>query len=194
MAGEAEAPAISLPEGSGEILCGSLSHKTPASVSARHRGRLKRSFCCVPIIAFKNSSILPSLEKKPTTGSSLCAIESIGSRARMPESCRTLRSPHPVPGYYGNGCRHNFVPSDLSPKILVPPGFPSSSALALMICKPAPYRSHKEFGSQDSSDCYPPRKTSGPAPSVDEQLDFILQTRKLVFPLRSSPGRGVKDG
>lgn len=45
VAGEAEAPAISLPEGSGEILCGSLSHKTPPSVSARYRGSLKPSFC-----------------------------------------------------------------------------------------------------------------------------------------------------
>jgi hypothetical protein len=57
------------------------------------------------------------------------------------------------------------VPSDLSPKVLVPPGFLFLLALALMVgCNPY-HCSYKEFGSQqvgpqDSSDRRPPVKTS----------------------------------
>lgn len=151
-----------------------FSHQPPPTVSARQGSNLKPFLCCVAINALKKLLAPPLAERKSTTGcSSQPAIEStLGPEGLIREGCRILRSPYPVPGFYGNSCRHNLVPYDLPPKILVPPGFLSSAALAFMICKPAPYHhSHKEFGSQQgaaqgSPDRHPPFKTSDPAPSV----------------------------
>lgn len=84
-----------------------FSHQPPPAVSARQGINLKPFLCCVAINALKKLLAPPLAERKSTTGcSSQPAIEStLGPEGLIREGCRILRSPYPVPGFYGGRTR-----------------------------------------------------------------------------------------
>ena len=104
--------------------------RSAASLSLCQAWQQSQTF---PLLRFykrfgKSCSLLPSLKKPYSRLLIVChRVDRLWPEGLRKDGCRTLRSPHPVPGFYGNSCRHNFVPYDLPPKILVPPGFPSSA-------------------------------------------------------------------